>query len=420
VDKHYSDNDIVIVEAARSILGSLTGSLKKYTAAELGRHILSGLVSRVECRSKNFSRDQIRHLIIGLCVGSGTGQNLPRQIARLCDINNIESSFVVNEMCGSGLEAIILGLQSLQLDEYPISIVGGIETPSMAPFFITREQATEWKGKTVEEIQGMMIRADVCDALWCKMHDVHSVVHAENTTQEWVKENNIDPEKFKLEIDEYAVTSHRRALNAINEGVLKEEIIPITGASENDELPAVRKLKVLQRQIGTRYTPKGIFISNFNSPPSANAAVFMMIMRYKEAFRLGLQPLARITGYARAGISPEKFLLAPIKAVKHLFEKTKTALRDYDLLEINSAYGPQILFCKKELGLDLDKVNIYGDCIAYGHPVGAAGARLATTLLYALKRKKAGKGLVSICLGGGNAIALAVERINQNKTKELK
>lgn len=412
MDKHYSDNDIVIVEATRSILGSVTGSLKEHTAAELGRHILSGLVSRVESRSKNFSRDQVHHLIIGLCVGSGIGQNLPRQIAQVCNLNNIESSFVVNEMCGSGLEAIILGAQSLQLDEYQLSIVGGIEVPSGAPYFITREQLIEWKDKTVEEIQEMLIRADVCDALWCKMHDVHTVVHAENTTQEWVKENNIDPEKFKLEIDEYAVMSHQRALNAINEGVLKEEITPIIAASEIDELPAERKLNILQRQVGTRYTPKGMFISNHNSPPPANAAAFMMIMKYKEAFRLGLQPLARITGYARAGISPEKFLLAPIKAVKHLFEKTETALQDYDLLEINPAYGPQILFCKTELGLDLDKVNIYGDCIAYGHPVGAAGARLTTTLLYALKRKKAGRGLVSICLGGGNAIALAVERID--------
>jgi len=208
--------------------------------------------------------------------------------------------------------------------------------------------------------------------------------------------------------------SHQRALSAINEGVLKEEITPIPAVSENDELPAQRKLKVLQRQVGTRYTPKGMFISNYNSPPSANAAVFMMIMKYKQAFRLGLQPLARITGYARAGVCPEKFLLAPIKAVKHLFEKTQTVLQDYDLLEINPAYGPQILFCKTELGLDFDKVNIYGDCIAYGHPVGAAGARLTTTLLYALKKRKARRGLVSICLGGGNAIALAVERIDQN------
>ncbi len=413
MDKHYSDNDIVIVEATRSILGSTTGSLKDFNAVALGQQVLSGLLSRVEDKAKNFSRDQVFHLIIGLCVGSGIGQNLPRQIARVCNLNNIESSFVVNEMCGSGLEAIILGVQSLQLDEYPVSIVGGIEVPSAAPYFITREQLIEWKDKKVEDIQEMLVRADVCDALWCKMHDVHSVVHAENATQEWVKENNIDPEKFKLEIDEYAVMSHKRALKAINEGLLKEEITPIPAVSENDELPAEKKLNVLQRQIGTRYTPKGMFISNYNSPPPANAAVFMMMMKYKEAFRLGLQPLARITGYARAGIAPEKFLFAPIKAIKNLFQKTGTVLQDYDLLEVNSAYGPQIMFCKAELGLDLDKVNIYGDCIAYGHPVGAAGARLTTTLLYALKRKEAGRGLVSICLGGGNAIALAVERINQ-------
>ncbi|MFH1760415.1 MAG: thiolase family protein [bacterium] len=412
MDKHYSDNDIVIVEATRSILGSTSGSLKGFTAAELGQHILSGLLSRIENKSKNFSRDHVRHLILGMCVGAGIGQNLPRQIAQGCNVNNIETSFVVNEMCGSGLESIILGAQSLSLDEYPLSIVGGIEFPSGAPYLITREQAIEWKDRKVGDIHELMIRADVCDALWCKMHDVHCVVHAENTTQQWVRENNIDPEKFKLEIDEYAVMSHQRALAAINEGVLKEEITPISTASQNDELPAQRKLRILQRQTGTRYTPQGMFISNYNSAPSANAAVFMMIMKYKEALRLDLQPLARISGYAGVGISPEKYLLAPIEAVKHLCEKTKTGLQDYDLLEINPAYGPQILICKAELGLDLDKVNIYGDCIAYGHPVGAAGARLTTTLLYALKRRKLSRGLVSICLGGGNAIALAVERID--------
>lgn len=410
---NYLNDDIVIVDAARSIVGATNGSLKHYKAAVLGHHIVNGLLSRIEGRSSEFSRNQIKHFVIGLCIGSGIGQNLPRQITRLCDLTSVESAFVVNEMCASALEAIILGMNSLKLDEYPLVLAGGIEVPSATPYLITTQQLIDWKDKQVEEIQEMVVKSDVHDALWCRMFDVHTIVHAENTTEKWVKEKNLDSDLFRKEIDEYAVMSNERALKAIAEGAFKEEITTVSATSENDELPRKKGIEKYQRRQGTHFTPEGKYLTNLNSPPLANCASFILMMKYRESQRLGLEPLARILGCGKSGVEPRNFLLAQIPAIKNLLEKTGTRISDYDLMEINTAFGSQILINKMELGLDLDRVNCFGDCIALGHPVGAAGARLMTTLLYALKRCGKRMGLVSICLGGGNGIAIAVERLNQ-------
>ena len=210
--------------------------------------------------------------------------------------------------------------------------------------------------------------------------------------------------------DRYAVLSAERALHAIKSGYFKEEIVHIPETSETDEIPRVKKIDRLARLRGTHFTPDGIFLTSHNSPPLANGAAYMLLMDRSTAEKRNLKPIARITGYSRAGITPEDFILAPIKAVKSLLNKTATKISDYDLLEMNTSYGSQMLINKDELGLDMSKVNIYGDCIALGHPVGAAGARILTTLLYALKREGKSKGLASICLGGGNALAMAVER----------
>jgi acetyl-CoA acetyltransferase family protein len=411
--ENYLNDDIVIVDAARSIIGAANGSLKYQNAAGLGHHIVNGLLSRIEGKTSKFSRNQIKHFIIGLCIGSGIGQNLPRQIARLSHLTAVESAFVVNEMCASALEAIILALHSLRLEEYPLVLAGGIEVPLASPYLITTQQLIDWKDKQVEEIQEMVVKSDMHDALWCRMFDVHTIVHAENTTEKWVKEKNLDPDLFRREIDEYAVMSHERALKATEEGAFKEELLIVSDASENDELPRGKSIEKYQRRQGTQFTPKGRYLTNLNSPALANCASFILMMKYREAQRLGLKPLARILDYSKSSVAPRNFLLAQIPAIKNLLKKTGTRIPDYDFMEINTAFGSQILINKMELGLDMDRVNCFGDCIALGHPVGAAGARLMTTLSYALKRCEKRLGLVSICLGGGNAIAMAVERLNQ-------
>jgi len=408
----YDSQDIVIVQALRSIIGSCGGSLRDLDAAHLGAHVAGELLSRLESDSPSFVRDRVPQLIVGLCVGTGTGQNLPRQIAALCGMGPVESAYVVNEMCGSSIEAVISAVCSIRAGDYSLVLAGGVESPSGAPFLISRKQLVEWRDRRVEEIQDLVVGADMYDALWCRMHDVHTIVHAEDTTREWAEAGRQDPEDLKRRIDEYAVLSNDRALKAVEEGIFREETILIPRTSGRDELPVKRKLAFLQKRQGTRYTPDGRFLTSWNSPAIADGAAFLMLMTYEKSRELGLEPMGRIRGYARAGVEPEKFLLAPPRAVISLLKKTGLAIGDFDLLEMNTAFGSQILMNQAELGLDMNRVNCWGDAVALGHPVGAAGARLLTTLLHALKRENRRLGLVSICLGGGNALALAVERLS--------
>ena len=411
MEKQFDDNDIVIIDAGRSIIGSTSGTLKDLNAADLSSYIVEGLLTRLEKKSSLFSRNEIQQLIVGLCIGSGMGQNLPRQIGHKCKMNLIESAFVINEMCGSGLESIILGMQSLMLNEYKMVLTGGVEAPSASPYFITEKQLISWAELTVEEIQTKVVKSDMHDALWCKMFNVHTIFHAENTTAEWVRKKGYNPVSFKKEIDDYAILSNKRAVNAAAEGVFQDEIIHIPDASHRDEIPKLRKPETFYKRAGTQFTPNGIFLSNHNSPPIANGAAYLLLMKAGDARGYKLKPMARISGYGKAAVIPEKFLLAPVSAVKNLLKRTDTKIWDYDLFEMNTSFGSQMLINKEELNLDMKKVNIYGDCIAFGHPIGGAGGRLITTLLYALKRKKLKTGLAAICLGGGNAIAMGIESL---------
>ena len=407
----YRKDDVVIVEATRSILGATNGSLREITAAELGCRVAEGLLTRIEGVSRSFSRRDIDHFIVGNSIGAGIGQNLPRQIAELADFGPVETAYFVNELCGSSLEAVILGAQSIRLGESPMVLVGGVEAPSAAPYLISNKQLIEWQDRRVEEIQTMVEKSDVHDALWWPTADAHAIAQAEETTAEWVAAHEMDPEDFKQEIDAYAIMSHRRALAAIATGQFTAELTCIPGTSDHDELPQEKSPELLAKRRGTHLTPDGIYLSYHNSPILANGAAFMLLTTYGCCESLGVAPLARLMGYGRSSVSPKRFLLAPVPAVRDLLHRTGAALADFDLLEMNTAFGSQILISSSELGLDVNRVNVSGDCIALGHPVGAAGARLLTTLLYGLKREDKERGLVSICLGGGNAIALGVERL---------
>ena len=410
-EKSYRDDDIIIAGAGRSIVGSESGSLKDLPPVGVGAAVLEQILTRMETASAGFSRNQTGQIIIGHCIGAGTGQNLPRQIASRCGMDRIESAFVVNEMCGSGLESLILAARTISSDEYSVVIAGGIEMPSAAPWLITTRQLIDWKDRPVGEIQEDVVRSDMFDALWCEIHGKHTIVHAENTTAEWVERKKLDPAQFKLEIDSWAVESHRRAVEAGKEGRLRPEIVVIPGTSPDDELPRIQKLERLQKRQGTRYTPNGFYLSNQNSPPLADCAAFLVLMKYSAAREYGFTPLGRIIAFSRAGVEPEKYLLAPLLSTRRLLDMTGLGVPDFDLLELNSAFGSQMIINRMELGLDMEKVNIYGDCIAFGHPIGAAGARLTITLLSALSQRRKRLGMVGICLGGGNALSLAVERI---------
>jgi len=404
------DSDIVIIGAKRSIIGSESGSLKSLTAVDLAVSVINFMLREIETNCDLFSRSEIHSFISGICIGSNIGQNLPRQIMEKCRIEKIETAFTVNEMCGSSLEAVIQAMNSIRLNEYPIALAGGVEMPSASPFYLTKDQLLLWKDKKVGEIEELVLRGDIRDALWCSMHDVHTIVHAENTTEKWVNRKGYNREEFKKKIDEYAVLSSERALASMDKGYPSREIAPVQGQGERDEIPKIKKISRLSRLRGTHFTPDGLFLTSHNSPPLANGAAYLLLMNRETAQKKKLKALASITAYSRAGVNPEEFLLAPVKAVKQLLEKTSTSIEDYDLFEMNTSYGSQMLINREELGLDMDKVNIYGDCIALGHPVGAAGARILTTLVHGLNRTGGKNGLVSICLGGGNGLALSIRR----------
>ncbi len=408
----YHDDDIVILEATRSIIGSGSGSLKDMPVDELGAYVVEGLLERVEKKSSKFKREQIDQMVCGLSIGAGLAQNVPRQICKHTNMNEMPSAFVINEMCASGMESIIQGIRILNVGDCKYALVGGVENVSQSPFLITTEQLIEWQDKKVEEIQMTVKKADMYDGLWDKLEDVHTIYHAENTTKEWVDARGLDHDEFKLRIDDYAFLSHERAKKAIEAGAFNDEIILSAKSGDKDENPAKKNIKIMNKRAGTQFTPDGVFLSNHNSPPLANGAAFLLITKYKDAKELGIEPMAKITGYGYAGTTPEKFLLAPIGAVNSLLQKTGTKIADYDLIEANSAFGSQMIFNQEELGLDMDKTNVFGDCIALGHPIGAAGARILTTLLYGLIHNQQRLGLASICLGGGNGLAMSIERMS--------
>lgn len=410
--KNFSPDDIVISLAGRSILGAVNGSLKDLTPAGLGEHVGGSIISKAEEVSPIFSRDMIKKFILGFSISAGSGQNLPRQIGYGCQLKHLKSAFAVNEMCGSSMEALIIGMQSLRLEEDKVVFVGGIEMPSFAPYLISPDQFVKWQNKTLEEISGEIVRADMYDGLWCRIYDVHTIVHAENFTEQWVKNQKLDREAFKEEIDNFALLSHEKALKAIASGAFKEEIVPVPGCSLKDELPKKKNIKRLGRARGTHFTPDGIFLTNHNSPPLVNCGAFLMLMKLKEAERLKLPILARITGVGRGCTEPEDYLFAPILAMRDLSVKTGIAAEDFDLLELNPAFGSQMGFYSREYPGSKEKINIHGDCIALGHPIGAAGIRIITTLLYSLKRYHKKRGAAAICLGGGNGIAVSVERMD--------
>lgn len=408
---NYQNDDIVIVGARRSIVGKANGCLKEYSAAELGAAVLDVLLEEIEERSSLFKRQDISELITGLCVGSGIGQNLPRQLTSRVGINTIDSAYVINEMCGSGLEAVIHALQSIKLGEHELVVAGGVEALADPPALVNGRDFVTYKDVPLGELQDKLPRADVRDALWCRIYDVHTVVHAEYTTELWAKEKGLEQEGLKRWIDEYALMSNERAINAIANGDFNDEYAGVGDDVEVDEFPRVRNFDRIQRAHGTGYTPEGYFLTNYNSPPLASAAAFMVITTYETAHKMGLVPLGRITGYAKHGVEPAKFLLAPIGAVRKLLARTDTAIDDYDLFELNTAFGSQAVMNMRELEVDPYRLNIRGDALALGHPIGAAGARILTTLLYALRDRGGGRGMASICLGGGNGIALAVESL---------
>ncbi len=386
----------VIVGAARTPTGKFLGNLASFTAPQLGAIAIKEAVRR-----SGIAPDAIDEVIMGNVVQAGIGQAPARQAAIYAGLPDDIPAVTVNKVCGSGLKAVMFAAQSIRAGDEQAFVAGGMESMSNAPYLLMKARTGYRMG------DGTLVDAVVHDGLWCAFEDIHMGNEAE-----------IIAEKFCVtrdEQDQFALQSHQRAAAATAAGRFKEEIVPIevkqkkgTLIVDTDEpirmdttLEALSKLKPAFQEGGT--------VTAGNAPGLSDGASATVVVDQAFAREHGMTELARITGYASAAITPRYVFAAPTRAVNRLLERTGLKLSDFDLIEVNEAFAAQTLANGKELDWDWSRVNVNGGAIALGHPIGSSGSRVLITLIYELRRRGGGRGLATLCLGGGGAVAMSIE-----------
>ncbi len=386
----------VVVGAARTPTGKFLGNLAGFTAPQLGAIAIKEAVRRAGIAS-----DQIDEVIMGNVVTAGIGQAPARQAAVHAGLSVDIPAFTVNKVCGSGLKAVMLAAQAIRAGDAQAFVAGGMESMSNAPYLLPKARTGYRMG------DGKLIDSVVHDGLWCAFEDIHMGNEAE-----------IIAEKFCItrdQQDEFSLHSHQRAAAATAAGRFKDEIIPIEVKQkkgvmivDTDEpiradtsLEALQKLKPAFQEGGT--------VTAGNAPGLSDGASATVVVDQDFARAHGMPTLARITGYASAAIEPRYIFAAPTRAVRRLLARTGMQIGDFDLIEVNEAFAAQTLSNGQELDWDWSRVNVNGGAIALGHPIGSSGSRVLITLIYALRRRGGGRGLATLCLGGGGAVAMSVE-----------
>ena len=395
----------VIVGAARTPIGKFLGALSSLSAPELG-----AIAIREALKRSKVPAEDVQEVIMGHVIQGGTGQAPARQAALKAGLPATVSAVTVNKVCGSGLKAVMLASQAIKAGDAQVIIAGGQESMSNAPYYVYGMR------NGVKLTDQKMVDGMIKDGLWCASCDVHMGRHAEYTAKK--------AGATREDQDEFAATSHRKAVSAIESGKFKSEIarVEIPGKKgptivDTDEGPRKDTTAETLAKLRPAFPGKNgenddlsVTAGNASSLNDGAAALVVVSEEYAEAHNLEI--LGRITGYATGATKPEDLFFAPIKAVRNLMKKTGTQISDYDLIEANEAFAAQAIADGEELGWDWKRVNVNGGAIALGHPLGASGARVLTTLLYAMKERGARKGLATLCLGGGDAVALSVERAN--------
>lgn len=387
----------VIVSAARTPMGSFNGSYSSVPATKLGSLAIAEAVTRIQRPG-----ERIDGVLMGCVLGAGLGQAPARQAAIGAGLPHSVGAVTVNKVCGSSLQTVIMATRAIALGEANIMVAGGMENMTRAPFLLEKARQGYRLG------HGELTDSLVKDGLW----DVYNQFHMGNAGE-------LCAAKYRLsrqEVDDFALESYSRARDAIAREAFKKESIPVAvpqkkGAPalvSDDEEPNRVDLTKL-RQLKPVFQDDGVLTVG-NSPSCNDGAAALVIMAEEEAVRLGLAPMARIVGYAGAALAPEWFSIAPIDAIRRLLKDVGLSVNDIDLFEINEAFSAVSLAINRELGLDPKKVNVNGGAVALGHPIGATGARILTTLLYAMEERDARRGLAALCIGGGEALALLVER----------
>ncbi|OQY24231.1 MAG: acetyl-CoA acetyltransferase [Anaerolineaceae bacterium 4572_32.1] len=395
-------DQVVIVSAARTAIGSFQGTLSTTPAPQLGAVAIRGAVERAAIDPAT-----VDEVLMGCVVPAGQGQAPARQAAIHSGLPASVGAVTLNKVCGSGMKTIMLAAAMIRAGDAEIVVAGGMENMSLGPYLLPKARSGYRLG------HGQILDATVHDGLWCSFDDVHMGNAAEFIAGEY--------DLTREELDAYALDSQRKAVAAIDAGRFEAEIVPLKVPQrrgdpiifDTDEAP--RRDTSLEKLARLRPAfQKGGIVTAGNAPGITDGAAAVIVMSGSKAGELGLKPLARITGYAQAAVEPGWVFIAPAHAVRRLLIKTATALADYDLIEINEAFAAQTLADGKELekeGWDWDKVNVNGGAIALGHPIGCSGTRVLVTLLYALQARGLKTGLATLCLGGGEAVAMSVEML---------
>jgi acetyl-CoA C-acetyltransferase len=387
----------VIVSAVRTPTGKFLGGLKSFTAPQLGAMVVKEAVRRAGLQPSD-----VDEVIMGNVVSAGLGQAPARQAAIHAGLPPKVSALTINKVCGSGLKAVMLAAQGIATGDVDIVVAGGMESMSNCPHLLKGAREGLRMGN------GTLVDSMIHDGLWDAYSDFHMGCTGEIVAEKY--------QVTRTEQDEFAVLSHKKALAAIAKGAFKDEILKVEIAQkkgpalviENDESPradtsmeSLGKLKAAFKEGGT--------VTAGNAPGVNDGASALVVMAEDLAKSRGLKPLARIVGQATAGVEPSLVMMAPVGAVQKLLQKTGWKLEDVDLFELNEAFAVQALAVAKELGLNLDKVNVNGGAVALGHAIGSSGGRILTTLIYALRARSLKRGIATLCLGGGNGVALAIE-----------
>ena len=390
--------EAVIISAVRTPVGKFLGALKSFKATDLGAIVVREAVKRA-----GVAPADVDEVIMGCVIQAGLGQNPARQAALRGGLPDTVSAVTVNKVCGSGLKAVMMAAQGVQLGDTEIVVAGGMESLSNAPYLIPKAREGYRLG------HGTIVDSVIKDGLWCAFDDQHMGCTGE-----------VVAERFQVsrqEQDEYSLNSHRKAAAAIKSGKFKEEIVAVEipqkkGAPavfdtdepvrEDTSLESLGKLKPAFKEGGT--------VTAGNAPGVNDGASALVVTSADRARALGVEPLARIVGQATSGVEPKLVMMAPVEAIRKLLQKTGWTLNDVDLIELNEAFAVQAVAITGELGLDPEKINVNGGAVALGHAIGQSGSRILTTMLYEMKRRNAHRGIAALCLGGGNAVAMAVER----------
>jgi acetyl-CoA C-acetyltransferase len=389
----------VIVSAVRTPTGKFLGALRGFTATQLG-----ALVVAEALRRAGIDPEIVDECIMGNVVSAGLGQNPARQAALNGGLPDHVAALTINKVCGSGLKAVMLADQGIRAGDIDVAVAGGMESMSNCPYLLPRVRDGLRMGN------GEVVDSMINDGLWCAFEQCHMGNSGEVVADAY--------QVGRTAQDDYAARSHQKAARATADGAFAEEILPITIPQKKGEPIVVDRDEAIRADttIDTLAALKPAFkkdgtVTAGNAPGVNDGASALVVMASERAKSLGLAPLARIVGQATSGLAPKFVLMTPVEAVRRVAEKVGWDLTDVDLFELNEAFAVQAVAVLNELGIDPDKVNVNGGAVALGHPIGASGARVLTTLIHALKRTGKRRGIASLCLGGGNGVALAVESV---------